>query len=114
MFQYPELIKCQSCHHIESSQLICRANGFYTMTTLVFNELIKTGCGYIAAPLAYIINTQISKDTRPDLNHLQTIDLYQSSQQFQKSMKKSQMTTFIENKVLYHEYQSGYWKNNST
>ena len=34
--------KRQSCHHIESSQLICRANrltGFYMMGTLAFNEL---------------------------------------------------------------------------
>ena len=32
-----------SCHHIETSQLICRANqltGFYMMATLAFNELI--------------------------------------------------------------------------
>ena len=37
-----ERVKRQSCHHIETSQLICRANyltGFYTMTTLEFNEL---------------------------------------------------------------------------
>ena len=30
-----------SCHHIETSQLICRVNeltGFYTMATLAFNE----------------------------------------------------------------------------
>ena len=36
-----ELIKLQSCHHIETSQLICRANqlsGFCMMATLVFNE----------------------------------------------------------------------------
>ena len=35
-------IKCQSCHHIETSQLICRASqltGFYMMATLAFNEL---------------------------------------------------------------------------
>ena len=35
-------IKRQSCHHIETSQLICRANqltGFYMMTTLSFNKL---------------------------------------------------------------------------
>ena len=34
--------KRQSCHHIETSQLICRANQlkcFYMMTTLEFNEL---------------------------------------------------------------------------
>ena len=37
------LIKRQSCHHIETSQLTCSANqltGFYMMTTLGFNELI--------------------------------------------------------------------------
>ena len=36
-------IKRESCHHIESSQLICRASqliGFYMMATLAFNELI--------------------------------------------------------------------------
>ena len=47
-----ELIKYYSCHHIETSQLIietiqliCRANqltGFYTMTTLAFNELMTS------------------------------------------------------------------------
>ena len=34
--------KHQSCHHIETSNLICSANqliGFYMMATLVFNEL---------------------------------------------------------------------------
>ena len=39
-----ELIKRQSCHHIETSQLICSANqmtGFYMMATLAFNELNK-------------------------------------------------------------------------
>ena len=38
------LIKRQSCHHIETSQLICIVNqltGFYTMATLAFNELKK-------------------------------------------------------------------------
>ena len=38
-----ELIKRQSCHHIETSQLICFANQltrFYMMATLAFNELI--------------------------------------------------------------------------
>ena len=37
------MIKRQSCHHIETNQLICRANkltGFYMMVTLAFNELI--------------------------------------------------------------------------
>ena len=36
------IIKRQSWHHIETSQLICRANqltGFYMMATLVFNKL---------------------------------------------------------------------------
>ena len=36
------LIKRQSCHHVETSQLISRANqlaGFYMMVTLAFNEL---------------------------------------------------------------------------
>ena len=38
-----KLIKRQSCHRIENSQLICPANlliGFYMMATLAFNELI--------------------------------------------------------------------------
>ena len=38
----PQLIKRQSCHHIETSQLICSANrltGFYMIATLAFNEL---------------------------------------------------------------------------
>ena len=40
-----KLIKCQSCHHIETNQLICRANqlgGFFMMATLAFNELRTT------------------------------------------------------------------------
>ena len=35
-------MKCQSCHHTETSQLICSANrltGFCMMATLVFNDL---------------------------------------------------------------------------
>ena len=39
------LIKGQSFHHIEPSQLICSANqlnGFYMMATLAFNELMKS------------------------------------------------------------------------
>ena len=35
-------MKCQDCDHVETSQLICRANqlnGFYLMTALEFNEL---------------------------------------------------------------------------
>ena len=38
-----QFIRRQSCHHIETSQLICLANqliGFYTMATLAFNELM--------------------------------------------------------------------------
>ena len=37
-------LKRQSYRHIETSQLICRANqltGFYMMATLAFNELIR-------------------------------------------------------------------------
>ena len=37
-----KLIKRQSCHHKETSQLICSANqwtGFYQIATLAFNEL---------------------------------------------------------------------------
>ena len=40
-----QLIKYQSCHYIETSQLICSANqftGFYMIATLEFNELILT------------------------------------------------------------------------
>ena len=39
-----ELIKRQSCHHIETRKLICKANqltGVSMMATLGFNELIK-------------------------------------------------------------------------
>ena len=32
--------KRQSCHPIETCQLICRLTGFYMMATLTFNELI--------------------------------------------------------------------------
>ena len=42
MSYFHELIKRQSCHHMETSQLIYRANqltGFYMMATLVFNGL---------------------------------------------------------------------------
>ena len=37
-----KLIKQKSCHHIESSQLICKTipmTGFYMIASLVFNEL---------------------------------------------------------------------------
>ena len=40
--RFSQLIKRQSCHHIETSQLICRANqftGFCMMATLAFNAL---------------------------------------------------------------------------
>ena len=43
IWNFDELTKCQSCHHIETSQLIYSANqltGFYMMATLAFNELI--------------------------------------------------------------------------
>ena len=46
MLKRTVLIKSQSCHHIETNQLICRANhmtGFYAMATLVFNELTYFG-----------------------------------------------------------------------
>ena len=42
MINLLDLIKHQSCHHIETSQFICRANqltGFYMMAILVLNEL---------------------------------------------------------------------------
>ena len=41
MSNQDQLIKLQNYHHVETVQLICRANqltGFYMMTTLVFNE----------------------------------------------------------------------------
>ena len=41
MYEEPQLIKRQSCHNIEPSQLIFRANqftGFYMVATLAFNE----------------------------------------------------------------------------
>ena len=44
------LIKCQSCHYMETSQLICYANqltGFYMMATLAFNEIV-----YIPEPIS--------------------------------------------------------------
>ena len=40
-----ELIKRQNFHHVETSQLICRANqliDFYMMGTLAFNELMSS------------------------------------------------------------------------
>ena len=42
--EHSNLIKRQSCNHIETSQLVCSANqltGFYMMATLAFNELIQ-------------------------------------------------------------------------
>ena len=44
-FIVDQIIKRQSFHHIETSKLTCSANqltGFYMMTTLAFNELIKS------------------------------------------------------------------------
>ena len=40
-----QTIKCQCCHHIETSRVVCSANqltGFYVMATLVFNWLKRT------------------------------------------------------------------------
>ena len=40
-----QLIKRQSCHHVETNQLICIANqlpGFYMKATFAFNELMLT------------------------------------------------------------------------
>ena len=45
LFRTFQFIKHQSCHHIETSQLISRANqstGFYMTVTLAFNELMLT------------------------------------------------------------------------
>ena len=42
---HSKVIKRQSCHHIENSQLICSENqltGFYMITTLAFNESKST------------------------------------------------------------------------
>ena len=42
-FETSKLIKRQSCHHIEISQLIYKANqlsGFYMIVILAFNDLI--------------------------------------------------------------------------
>ena len=53
------LIKCQSCHHIETSHLICRANqltGFYMMATLAFNELMLVLCMVIQIQESYKFN----------------------------------------------------------
>ena len=39
-----QFIKCQTCHSVETSQFICRANrwtGFYVMATLALNQLIS-------------------------------------------------------------------------
>ena len=46
----PYLIKRQSCHHIETSQLICSANqltGFCMIATLAFNELNTSWWSFI-------------------------------------------------------------------
>ena len=40
-----KLIKCQNCHYVETTQLICFANqltGLYMMATLAFNELMHS------------------------------------------------------------------------
>ena len=39
-------MKHQNCHHVETSQFICRANqlsGFYMMAILLFNNLSRLG-----------------------------------------------------------------------
>ena len=44
---HAELIKCQCCPHIETSQLICCANkltGFYMRLTLALNWLMFSLC----------------------------------------------------------------------
>ena len=48
-----EPIKCQCCPHVETSQLICKANqltGFYIRATLAFNRLMRLkeiGSGFV-------------------------------------------------------------------
>ena len=48
-FTRTQIIQRQRCHHIETSQLICRTNqltGFYMMATLAFNNLTYRDCHY--------------------------------------------------------------------
>ena len=62
-----ELIKGQSCYHIETSPLICSTNqltGFYMMVTLAFNELSSTSIQF-----RFIIQKR-SKSLQLDQNHI--------------------------------------------
>ena len=59
------LIKRQSCHHIETSRLICRAyqlNRFYMMATLAFNEFrpILPTNNFLLYPLKASENQRVS------------------------------------------------------
>ena len=57
------MIKCQCCHHIETSQLTCIANqltGFYMRATLAFkglshkkHNILKLGADPCAAPSSF-------------------------------------------------------------
>ena len=61
-----ELIKGQSCYHIETSQLICSTNqltGSFMMATLAFNELSSTSIQF-----RFIIQKR-SKSLQLDQNH---------------------------------------------
>ena len=57
-----QLIKHQSCHHIETTQLICSANhltDFYMVTTLTFNELIMYSNADLKISLYVLIHIKI-------------------------------------------------------
>ena len=62
-------IKHQSCHHIETSQLICSVNqltGFYMIATLAFNELstVLTVVAYYKCVTEWITDYLTSANTR--------------------------------------------------
>ena len=62
--EFVQLIKRQSCHYIETSQLISFANqltGFYMTATLTFNELKFEAKGFIAFNSLNIRNERLKR-----------------------------------------------------
>ena len=58
-----QLIKCQSCRLIETSQLICRANqliGFYMMATLAFSSILLIRSEHLSGVHKYENNDKSS------------------------------------------------------
>ena len=96
----------QSCYHIETSQLICKANqltGFYMMETLAFDELIE----WLSE------NKSLSNAATEDfLTFIQTVpyggNIHESYVKTRKSIYDNQKTKFHDTTSWSRLYYSGY------